>query len=385
MDENDTVGTFRTIECRTIAHHSHLLNVVGIDVRQDVIEESVVQHGTAILLINDNIIDNNDRLCIDIQRVESLNEHHAADAGRTIALLRVDHCAKLLLHLFLDVHGIGVLEVAGSKVVQYIDLSLILATECCGIQARLLLLLVTEQTLPDRVVVRRSNVKGRSKHGCLQQIGAVVFCKGTVAIQTVSLHNGTCYGLPRSSIHDEAANRPSFILILLLNDGTFTCRLFLVVCIILGRNTEWHGKERQTQHHPKRLMESDRQHICHISSVYLGNHNSFHFSLFTIHSSLFMWLQDDTVDTHGTCVRVVALLCTSDITLNLQRYLWLILFKAIGSNGEHKVLGHLDIVHFIGLIHHSGIVYQGHTLAVARLNYLSVLSVMVEGELQTGG
>ena len=272
MDENDTIGTFRTIECRTIAHHGHFFDVVGIDVRQDVIVESVVQHGTAVLLINDNAIDHNERLSVDIQRVESLNEHHAADAWRTTALLGVHHCAKLLLYLFLDVHGIGVLEVAGSKVVQYVGLSLILATECCGIQARLFLLLVIEQTLPDRIVVRRSNVNGRSKHGYLQHIGAVVFCKGTVAIQTVGLHNGTCYGLPRSSIHDEAANRPSIILILLLNDGTFTCRLFLVVCIILGRNTEWHGKERQTQHHPKRLMESDRQHICQISSVYLGNH-----------------------------------------------------------------------------------------------------------------
>ena len=88
-----------------------------------------MQHGTSVLLINDNTIDHNERLCVDIQRVESLNEHHAADAGHTTALLGVHHCAKLLLHLFLDVHGIGVLEVAGSKVVQNVGLSLILAAE----------------------------------------------------------------------------------------------------------------------------------------------------------------------------------------------------------------------------------------------------------------
>ena len=61
-----------------------------------------------------------------------------------------------------------------------------------------------------------------------------------------------------------------------------------------------------------------------------------------------MWLQDDTVDTHGTCISAIALLCTSNIALNLQRHLWLFLFKTIGGYGELKVLGNLDIVYLVG-------------------------------------
>ena len=62
--------------------------------------------GTAILLIEDNPIDYNKRLCIDIQRVNTIHEHHATESGNTATGSDMHISTKVLLHFFLNRYGI---------------------------------------------------------------------------------------------------------------------------------------------------------------------------------------------------------------------------------------------------------------------------------------
>ena len=67
LNDNDAVGTLGTIKSSTVTHHSHLFNVGRIQCRQNIVEESLVQHGAALLLVDDDIVDDDQRLGIDIE------------------------------------------------------------------------------------------------------------------------------------------------------------------------------------------------------------------------------------------------------------------------------------------------------------------------------
>ena len=67
LNQDHTVSTLGTIERRTIAHHRHLLNVSGIQVGKYIIIKTVVQKRAPILLVDDDIVDDHQRLCVYIQ------------------------------------------------------------------------------------------------------------------------------------------------------------------------------------------------------------------------------------------------------------------------------------------------------------------------------
>ena len=67
FNDDDTVGTFSTVEGCSVAEHGHLFNVGRIQCRQNIVEESLVQHSTAILLVDDDIVDDDQRLCVHVE------------------------------------------------------------------------------------------------------------------------------------------------------------------------------------------------------------------------------------------------------------------------------------------------------------------------------
>ena len=73
-----------------------------------------MEHGASELLVEDYSIDNDERLRIDVERVDTVHEHHPTDARRAIAVDDAHVCTKPLLHLVLDGDGIGVPEVGGA-------------------------------------------------------------------------------------------------------------------------------------------------------------------------------------------------------------------------------------------------------------------------------
>ncbi len=111
LDEDDAVGTLGTIESRPVLQHGNLLDVGRRDVGQDVVVETVVEQSAAILLVEDDPVDDDERLGIDVERVETAEEHHVAHASRTVALHGTHIGAQTLLDLVLNGHAIGEAEI----------------------------------------------------------------------------------------------------------------------------------------------------------------------------------------------------------------------------------------------------------------------------------
>ena len=128
-NKNDAVGSFGSIKCSAVAQHGDLLDVSRIDVRQHIVVEALVQHGTRVLLIDDDAVDDDKRLGVDVQRVKTLHKHHRTHAGRAAATDGVHVGAHLVLHLILDVNGVGVAEVGCLPHIHHIGLCCIVAAE----------------------------------------------------------------------------------------------------------------------------------------------------------------------------------------------------------------------------------------------------------------
>ena len=67
LDQDDTIGTLRTVERGTVADDRHLLDVSRVDVVQHIIIETIVQQGAAILLVDDHVVDDDEWLGVHVQ------------------------------------------------------------------------------------------------------------------------------------------------------------------------------------------------------------------------------------------------------------------------------------------------------------------------------
>ena len=102
VDEDDAVGALGTIEGRAVAQHGDALDVGRRDVGQHVVVEAAVQHLAVALLVEDHAVDHDEGLGIAVERVQTVDEHHAAYAGRAATADGVDLGAQLLLDFLLD-------------------------------------------------------------------------------------------------------------------------------------------------------------------------------------------------------------------------------------------------------------------------------------------
>ena len=218
--EDDAVGTLGTIEGRTVAHDGDLLDVGGVDGRQDVVIEPLMNRGAPILLLNDDAVDNHQGLGVDVQRVQALNEHDATHARRTVAGDGVHLRAKQLLHLVLDIHGVGVLEVRGRIVAANVLLTTVLARKGCRIEYDVVLGFAFLQAHTHSVKVRHGDEYRCGEDGNLQFVGTVILCQYGVAFDVVGSDNRTSDGLSRGSIEHTTTDDTCRILLLLFLDDT---------------------------------------------------------------------------------------------------------------------------------------------------------------------
>ena len=113
LDEHYAVGTLGSVECGTVLEHLHALDVVDVEVGQDIVEVAVVQHLAPILHVHDDIVDDDEGLGIDVERVDAADEHRVAHAGNASAADAAHVGCQLLRDKRVDVHLGGIAEVAG--------------------------------------------------------------------------------------------------------------------------------------------------------------------------------------------------------------------------------------------------------------------------------
>ena len=91
LDDQYATGTLGSIEGSTVFQHLDTLNVVDVKVSQDVVGVTVVQHLAVVLHIHEHTVDDDQRLGIAPERVDTLDEHGVTHTGNTATA----HCANI--------------------------------------------------------------------------------------------------------------------------------------------------------------------------------------------------------------------------------------------------------------------------------------------------
>ena len=81
LDQDDTIAALGTIERRGILHHRDFLDIFRVDVEQQVGVVANMERRTVLLHILDDTVDDNEWLCVGIQRVKTTYKHGRAIAG----------------------------------------------------------------------------------------------------------------------------------------------------------------------------------------------------------------------------------------------------------------------------------------------------------------
>ena len=110
VDEHHAIGTLGTVKGRAVAQYLDAFYVGRRDIGQDVVEESVVKHRPPVLLVEDDAVDDDERLGVGVDGTQTVDEHHTADARRAAAGHGMHLRAQLLLYVVLDAHRVGELE-----------------------------------------------------------------------------------------------------------------------------------------------------------------------------------------------------------------------------------------------------------------------------------
>ncbi len=104
IDENHAVGTFGTIDGTTVLEYGDILDILHIDVGEDVVVVSAVQHALIVLQVSEYTIYDYKRLRIALQGVDTLHEHHVALSRIGAAGYAADVGTQTLLDDGIDAH-----------------------------------------------------------------------------------------------------------------------------------------------------------------------------------------------------------------------------------------------------------------------------------------
>ena len=210
VDKEHTVGTLGTVEGRSVLHHFHAFDIVGIDDVEHVVHEALVERGTVVLHIHHDTVDNDEGLGVGIQRVQAINEHGSTLGGHTAAVDGAHRTAEFFFDFFFNRKGIGLVEPRRLVVVHgsAVEVEILLHAL---VQVHILVGSTLEGEL-GRVVVLNIDEKNVYKLGDIDGVLTVVLGQGTIETIVQSLHFHTCKGLLGSGIIDVTRNLFHFIL-----------------------------------------------------------------------------------------------------------------------------------------------------------------------------
>jgi len=105
VDEHHAIGTTGAIEGGGVLEHRHLLNVVGRDAGQDVVELAAVKRAAVALHVLLNAVDDNERLGIAGDAVQTTDEHRGTALGCCRAHDAVHVATQLVGNLGINGHA----------------------------------------------------------------------------------------------------------------------------------------------------------------------------------------------------------------------------------------------------------------------------------------
>ena len=102
LNEHHAVGTLGAVEGGGVLQYRHLLDVLRVDVQQHVGVVAVMQRGTCLLHVLHDAVDDEEWLCVGIERVQAAYEHGSAIAGTAGTRYGTHICTEEVLDVGLD-------------------------------------------------------------------------------------------------------------------------------------------------------------------------------------------------------------------------------------------------------------------------------------------
>ena len=83
IDENYTIGCTCTIDGCTVLENLYVTYIVYVNCIEDIVVKTHVDRLVTLLHIPNDTVDNEQRLCIRVQRVDTADKHRVTDTGST--------------------------------------------------------------------------------------------------------------------------------------------------------------------------------------------------------------------------------------------------------------------------------------------------------------
>ena len=104
VDEDDAVGTTGTIEGGSVLQHFHAFYVLWVNACKDIVEEAVVDGGAVELHVEEHTVEHDEWLGIEVQGVQSADEHGGTLSFDACAVDGVNIAGELVLNLTIHAH-----------------------------------------------------------------------------------------------------------------------------------------------------------------------------------------------------------------------------------------------------------------------------------------
>ncbi len=195
---NDTISTFRTVESSTVAENFYLFNVFGVNEVENVVIETIVNSGTIVLHIPDDTINNNEGLCIGIQRIDTIDKHHTTLSGNTTTTYHTNGSIEFVLNLVFNGNCRGSVY-CGNTTIKDVYIIFIECLEMGRIYVGIIVCISVETNL-NGIIAIGGNIERSDMFGHLNGVLTVFISHRRIVTISKSLNTNTSEGLTGTCI-----------------------------------------------------------------------------------------------------------------------------------------------------------------------------------------
>ena len=206
LDEQHTGSGLGTIDGGSVLQHGDALNVVHIQVGQDIVVISLMQHLAVVLHVGDDTIDDDQRLGVGLQTGDTADEHRVAHTQLSATRNGMDVGTQLLGHQRVDAQTGRVVEVLGRTADTGLRGRLIDGTEGTGVELGVSLAGLGPNGFLQQLIALDTHADAVDVLGYFQLVATLVVGHGGVTMIAVCLDDDTsqrlaCGGIGHRATH----------------------------------------------------------------------------------------------------------------------------------------------------------------------------------------
>ena len=206
LDEHHTGSGLGAIDGGSVLQYGDALNIVHIQVGQDIVVISLMQHLAVVLHVGDDTVDDNQRLGVGLQTGDTADEHGVAHAQLSATRNGMDVGTQLLGYQRVDAQTGRVVEVLGRTADTGLRGRLIDGTEGTGVELGVSLAGLGSDGFLQQLIALNAHADAVDVLGYFQLVATLVVGHGGVTMIAVCLDDDTsqrlaCGGIGHRATH----------------------------------------------------------------------------------------------------------------------------------------------------------------------------------------